>query len=598
MSASTERVASSASGGSEEHLRAEIYRLQQQVHELSRPKPAEDSVAAPEKSGYLFKWQDRSIGWGGTKWGLRYVRLENGRLSYYRTHEERSPRYVLTLKDCAVRDDGSKVNRRRNVNKKPSSEDASDMEVGSHFYVFSVYQPSSKVKKTEVNIFGGDDVKYKYEDEIIPLLRFSTQSQAEKNQWIELISQSCAFCDSEEFDRQSSANQKDERETKSHEGHGRNKGGTLSKLVFEEVEPRSIARKPSGFKLKEMGENFRTKTKDEKAARSNNIQYPPSKPMHRQSSPSYLSKESAHNQNYRGFFNLGMIVLVVSNYRLLIEAVRKHGFIWNELTKLNHDYMKASLSDKLFLFPFVSGISFVQIIIFQTYVIETLLGRHIVCERLGMILHFVNTNLSLGVVCAIVWHLIDSPFVGAGLVMQATVTWLKLISYVHANQDYRLTNSHGTTLAMVKDLDDEDARVRYPENVTLGDIYYFWFAPTLTYQIAFPRVPFVRWSRVLVLTFQLFLSTTLAAFLAMQVVKPNLENLVMDLEENSGEVRTSVIGEYILKLSITVTYIWLLGFFAFFHCFMNICAETLRFGDRGDRFSSITDIAVSKLSLN
>ena len=263
---------------STEDLRAEIRRLQQQVHELSRPKPEDaNSVVAPQKSGYLFKWQDRSIGWGGTKWGLRYVRLGNGRLSYYKTHEERSPRYVLTLKDCAVRDDGSKVNRRRG-NKKPSED---EMDVGQHYYVFSVYQPPSKIKK---NIFGGDDVKHDaYEDEIIPLLRFSTQSQAEKNQWIELISQSCAFCDSEEFDRQSSANQKDETQIKS---QGRKQGGTLSKLVFEEVEPRSIARRPSGFKLKEMGENFRTKTKDEKAARSNNIQYPPSKPMHRQSSPS------------------------------------------------------------------------------------------------------------------------------------------------------------------------------------------------------------------------------------------------------------------------------------------------------------------------
>ena len=366
MAASTSQSdVDSPGSGEEEDLRAEITRLQQQVQELSRPKPEDSySVAAPQKSGYLFKWQDRSIGWGGTKWGLRYVRLENGRLSYYKTHEERSPRYVLTLKDCAVRDDGSKVNRRNNTKK--SSEDASEMEVGSHYYVFSVYQRPSKVpKKTEVNIFGGDDDDKcnAYEDEIIPLLRFSTQSQAEKNQWIELISQSCAYCDSEEFDRQSSAKQQDA--TKSQEGRGRNKGGTLSKLVFEEVEPRSIARKPSGYKLKEMGENFRTKTKDDKAARSNNIQYPPSKPMHRQASPSYLSKESAHTQNYRGLFNLGMIVLVVSNYRLLIDSVRKHGFIMNELSKLNHDYLKASLSDKLFLFPVVSGLSIVQVIIFQ-----------------------------------------------------------------------------------------------------------------------------------------------------------------------------------------------------------------------------------------
>ena len=135
-----------------------------------------------------------------------------------------------------------------------------------------------------------------------------------------------------------------------------------------------------------------------------------------------------------------MIVLVVSNYRLLIEAVRKHGFITNELSKLNHDYLKASLSDKLFLFPFASGLAIVQIIIFQTYVIEMLLGRHFVRERFGMILHFVNTNLSLGVICALVWYLIDSPFVGAGLVMQVGV-----LDLAHSPNSILCTDTHNDT---------------------------------------------------------------------------------------------------------------------------------------------------------
>ena len=29
-----------------------------------------------EKAGYLFKWQDREIGWGGTKWARRFVKLD------------------------------------------------------------------------------------------------------------------------------------------------------------------------------------------------------------------------------------------------------------------------------------------------------------------------------------------------------------------------------------------------------------------------------------------------------------------------------------------------------------------------------------------
>ena len=64
------------------------------------------------KRGYLFKWADRSIGWGGTKWALRFVVLEGGKISYFGHHSDVSPRYVLTLRGCAVRDEGLKPNKR------------------------------------------------------------------------------------------------------------------------------------------------------------------------------------------------------------------------------------------------------------------------------------------------------------------------------------------------------------------------------------------------------------------------------------------------------------------------------------------------------
>ena len=51
-----------------------------------------------QKRGYLFKWVDRAIGWGGSKWGLRFVKLEGGRLSYFGSHTDASPRYTLTVR--------------------------------------------------------------------------------------------------------------------------------------------------------------------------------------------------------------------------------------------------------------------------------------------------------------------------------------------------------------------------------------------------------------------------------------------------------------------------------------------------------------------
>eukprot|EP00571_Detonula_confervacea_P011859 CAMPEP_0172302972 /NCGR_PEP_ID=MMETSP1058-20130122/4593_1 /TAXON_ID=83371 /ORGANISM="Detonula confervacea, Strain CCMP 353" /LENGTH=645 /DNA_ID=CAMNT_0013013643 /DNA_START=63 /DNA_END=1997 /DNA_ORIENTATION=+ len=620
-----------SNGTESEELRREVQRLKQQLEELqlsiaisqnngstatisinensttaapmSKPLDEQSNNSStsmmvtaplpPEKSGYLFKWQDRTIGWSGTKWGLRFVRLDHGQLSYYKSHEEKSPRYILTLKNCAVRDEGSKVNPRHvssgkklGVGSTPKSNglnggggnDSSDSlqqqhyELGSHFHVFSIHQrPTTRKKEKEGSAeSGGASQQHDDEEDIIPLLRFSTQSYAEKMQWIDLISQACAYCDSDEFALAQQKQPNTEKYTR--QQTSRSKRGTLPALVFEGPH---LTRNPSGYNLKANG--FRSKSTNKNAARSNNIPYPPSKPMHRQASPSYLSSEGADAQNYRGLFNLLLIILVVSNFRMLLDTVSKHGFILDKLTTLK-GFSEAPLAD----FPFVSGLLTVQAFVVVAYLIEKMLSKGWIGNRFGMLLHIVNINALAGVVMAIVWYLIDQPVLGVVLMLQATITWCKLISYAHANYDYRVTSldKHKATLALVKDLDAEGLIISYPKNVTLGDLYYFWFAPTLTYQIAFPKAPFVRWTKVVTLSMQLFVSAALVAFFAGQVIAPNLDSLVRDLEANRGEVRIHVIGDYLLKLSISSTYIWLLGFYGFFHCFLNLTAELLRFGDR------------------
>ena len=157
----------------------------------------------PGKSGYLYKWQDRSIGWGGTKWSLRFVSLDRGRLSYYLSHlESTKPRYVLSLRGCAVRDDGRKINRRHKSSSTPKGKDPPLDEVGAYFFVFSIYQrpdddadadpatgaSSSRSQATPVD-----------HDSFVPLLRFSTTSRAEKDQWIKLLSEACAYCETDAF---------------------------------------------------------------------------------------------------------------------------------------------------------------------------------------------------------------------------------------------------------------------------------------------------------------------------------------------------------------------------------------------------------------
>ena len=117
-------------------------------------------------------------------------------------------------------------------------------------------------------------------------------------------------------------------------------------------------------------------------------------------------------------------------------------------------------------------------------------------------------------------------------------------------------------------------------NVTLANMYYFWLAPTLTYQIAFPKTPRVRLVTLMLLLVRMVLTFALFTFLIAQIVTPNLESLLADLENTGGTITISILADYWLKLSIANTYLWLLVFYFYFHLWLNFFAELLRFGDR------------------
>jgi diacylglycerol O-acyltransferase 1 len=122
--------------------------------------------------------------------------------------------------------------------------------------------------------------------------------------------------------------------------------------------------------------------------------------------------------------------------------------------------------------------------------------------------------------------------------------------------------------------------LNFCRNVTLGNLYYFWLSPSLTYQIAFPKTPKVRPLRVLGILVRMVLVFSLFLFLMYQIVTPSLDNLLQDLEATGGRYTYSILAEYWLKLTITNTYMWLLVFYFYFHLYLNFFAELLRFGDR------------------
>jgi diacylglycerol O-acyltransferase-1 len=69
-------------------------------------------------------------------------------------------------------------------------------------------------------------------------------------------------------------------------------------------------------------------------------------------------------------------------------------------------------------------------------------------------------------------------------------------------------------------------------------------------------------------------------FIIAQIIAPNLDNLLRDLEASHGTYTVGILAGYWLKLSIANTYLWLCVFYFYFHLYLNLFAEILRFGDR------------------
>jgi len=121
-----------------------------------------------------------------------------------------------------------------------------------------------------------------------------------------------------------------------------------------------------------------------------------------------------------------------------------------------------------------------------------------------------------------------------------------------------------------------DTYTHYPSNVRLPNLCYFMLAPTLCYQLDFPRTPRVRKMYLLSLCLRVLLLWTLIPAFVVQYVLPILDESVSPILRRDL-MATCVL---LLKLAVPVTYVWLTFFYAFFHVWLNLLAECTRFGDR------------------
>ncbi|EAL93134.1 hypothetical protein V6Z96_004181 [Aspergillus fumigatus] len=303
---------------------------------------------------------------------------------------------------------------------------------------------------------------------------------------------------------------------------------------------------------------------------------------------SSLSRETSVVPSFLGFRNLMVIVLVAMNLRLIIENFMKYGVL---ICIKCHDYRKQDVVLGSILFALV------PCHLFLAYIIELVaaqqskktVGRQkkdLSTEerereqqafrstwRYTAFFHTVNATLCLAVTSFVVYFYINHPGIGTICELHAIIVWLKNCSYAFTNRDLRQAMVDPSAESALPEI---YSTCPYPRNITLGNLTYFWLAPTLVYQPVYPRSSHIRWSFVAKRLAEFFGLAVFIWLLSAQYAAPVLRNSI----DKIAVMDIASILERVMKLSTISLVIWLAGFFALFQSLLNALAEVMRFGDR------------------
>ncbi|CAK1549926.1 unnamed protein product [Leptosia nina] len=322
-------------------------------------------------------------------------------------------------------------------------------------------------------------------------------------------------------------------------------------------------------------------TEKEKKARRSQFDKPCHKP--RDSLFSWSSKFT----NFTGLVNWGFLMLTISGLRLCLENFLKYGIRVNPfewvivLTGYNEDYNHQ--------YPSVILLIFSGVIPIVCLLVEKAIAANVISDRVGGTIQIliILFEISLPVIAL---NLTNQEFniVGISTVcMVYLILFLKLWSYCQTNHWCRLAakGNHSNSMRRqslsmpnCKNLDNDVTTgiVQYPDNLSLKDLFYFLLAPTLCYELNFPRTTRIRKRFLIKRIVEVIFGVNLVMALFQQWMIPAVQN-ALDPFSQMDYVR---IVERLLKLAVPNHLLWLCFFYLTFHSFLNLMGELLHFADR------------------
>ncbi|KAJ8726372.1 hypothetical protein PYW07_001070 [Mythimna separata] len=302
---------------------------------------------------------------------------------------------------------------------------------------------------------------------------------------------------------------------------------------------------------------------------------------------------SSEFNNFTGLVNWGFLMLSVGGLRLGLENFLKYGLRVNPLEWLIvlTGYNEGDRSQ----YPSVILIIFSIVPVVVSLLLEKGIAVDLLPEKFGIILQLSNMLFMVLLPIAVL-HTKgnDFSFVGITTVcMLYLVIFLKLWSYVQTNYWCRLglkkkyldNKLRRQSLSapnwkskedLINDTPAAARLTKYPDNLNLKDLSYFMLAPTLCYELNYPRTARIRKRFVIKRVLELFFGINLALALFQQWMIPTITNSV----ETFATMDPIRITERLLKLAVPNHLIWLCFFYLCFHSFLNLMGELLQFADR------------------
>ncbi|KAF0986804.1 hypothetical protein HZS_3081 [Henneguya salminicola] len=282
-------------------------------------------------------------------------------------------------------------------------------------------------------------------------------------------------------------------------------------------------------------------------------------------SESFFEIEDFNNANF-GFINLIILLLILAVACELILSVQRYGFLYNPLI-LFKLYSPNLIQILLHVIYLPLAIVFIELI----FTFENLLFRKNKSKEIIKYLEFITIAL-LSLAPLIYSRLI--PMENKNLLFDPTCWYvllaLKLVSFIHTNSLYRLKIRDANSIEYYT----ETANVN--EHLNRTKLYYFIISPVVCYELSFARNESIRKSYILKKLIKILIASNILIFILQQLYAPIIVLVFKSIDTKNYQNLTV----YILHICLYTNISWLLSFYIFFPCWLNILSEFLKFKDR------------------